>query len=129
VPGLEKFAYVGVYSSGLLGAFPELAGRGGRGGRGAAGGAPGTPPPPPPLTADEWSKEHAAKLGDASLKKGLKLLWFATGKDDFLLEQTKATVELFKKHGFAPVYKETDGGHTWINWRIYLAEFAPMLFQ
>jgi enterochelin esterase family protein len=38
-------------------------------------------------------------------------------------------VELFKKHGFAPVYKETSGGHTWINWRAYLNEFAPQLFQ
>jgi enterochelin esterase family protein len=38
-------------------------------------------------------------------------------------------VELLKKHGFNPVYKETPGGHTWINWRAYLAEFAPQLFQ
>jgi enterochelin esterase family protein len=129
IPRLEKFGYVGVYSSGLLGAFPELGGRG-RGGRGAAPpAAPGATPPPPPPTADEWSKAHAAKLGDPALKKGLKLLWFATGKEDFLLTTTQATVELFKKHGFAPVFKETEGGHTWINWRIYLAEFAPMLFQ
>jgi enterochelin esterase family protein len=33
-----------------------------------------------------------------------------------------------KKHGFTPVFKESDGGHTWINWRDYLAEFAPQLF-
>ena len=58
-------------------------------------------------------------------KKGLKLLWFATGKDDFLLARTKETVELFKKHGFNPVFKETSGGHTWINWQQYLNEFAP----
>jgi enterochelin esterase family protein len=60
---------------------------------------------------------------------GLKLLWFATGKDDFLVQTTRATVDLFKKHGFAPVYKETDGGHTWTKWRDYLIEFAPMLFR
>jgi enterochelin esterase-like enzyme len=34
-----------------------------------------------------------------------------------------------KKHGFLPVYKETGGGHTWTNWREYLNEFAPQLFQ
>ena len=45
------------------------------------------------------------------------MFWFATGKDDFLLTTTNATVELFKKHGFNVVYKETAGGHTWINWR------------
>ena len=74
-------------------------------------------------------KENAANLANANLKKGLKVFWFATGKDDFLLTTTNATVELFKKHGFNVVYKETAGGHTWINWRDYLNEFAPMLFQ
>jgi enterochelin esterase family protein len=124
IPRLERFAYIGIYSSGLLGGFPQLAGRGGRGG----GGAPPNPATAPP-TASEWEKLHAAKLDDPALKKGLKLLWFATGKDDFLLATTEATVQLFKTHGFTPVYKETPGGHTWINWRNYLAEFAPMLFQ
>jgi enterochelin esterase-like enzyme len=59
----------------------------------------------------------------------LKLLWFATGKDDFLLSTTQLTVDLFKKHGFTPVFKESAGGHTWINWRNYLVEFAQLLFQ
>jgi enterochelin esterase family protein len=40
-----------------------------------------------------------------------------------------ATVALFKKHGFTPVYKESAGGHTWLNWRDYLNAFAPQLFQ
>ena len=38
-------------------------------------------------------------------------------------------LEMLKKHGFSPVYKESGGGHTWINWRNYLNEFAPQLFQ
>ena len=42
---------------------------------------------------------------------------------------TKGTVELFEKHGFKPVFKESPGGHTWINWRAYLTEFVPQLFQ
>jgi hypothetical protein len=32
-------------------------------------------------------------------------------------------------HGFDPVVRETPGGHTWLNWRDYLIEFAPLLFQ
>jgi enterochelin esterase family protein len=117
IPHLEKFGYIGVYSSGLSGAFPA-AGRGGA--APPAGGSSG---------AADWEKRHAAKLADASLKKNLKLLWFATGKEDFLLGTTTATVDLFKKHGFTPVYRETAGGHTWLNWRDYLNEFAPQLFQ
>jgi len=42
---------------------------------------------------------------------------------------TKATVEMLEKHGFSPVYRASGGGHTWINWRNYLNEFTPQLFQ
>lgn len=42
---------------------------------------------------------------------------------------TRLTVDPLKKHGFAPVFKETPGGHTWPNWRSYLTEFVPQLFQ
>ena len=68
-------------------------------------------------------------LDNAELKKGLKLVWFATGKEDFLIETSRATVEMLKKHGFDVVFKETAGAHTWINWRNYLNEFAPQLFK
>ncbi len=122
-PHLEKFAYVGVYSSGLLGGFPELAT--GRGGAPGGGG-----PAPTAMLASDFERSYLAKTnGDAAAKKGLKLLWFSTGKDDFLLTTTNATVDLLKKNGFTPVYKESTGGHTWINWRNYLNEFAPQLFQ
>ena len=129
IPRLGRFGYVGVFSSGLISAFPELARRG-RGDAPAAAPAAGRAAQgPPPQTAAEWEKANAATLDDASLKKGLKVLWFATGKDDFLLATTQATLELLKKHGFTPVFKQTDGGHTWINWRDYLAEFTPQLFR
>jgi enterochelin esterase-like enzyme len=140
IPHLDRFAYIGVYSSGLLGAFPGLGG----GRRGApppaapsaapaatpaAAPPPAAPTAPPPPTVAEWEKEHQATLDNPALKKGLKLLWFATGKDDGLITTTTATVDLFKKHGFEPVFKESPGGHTWINWRSYLNEFAPQLFR
>jgi enterochelin esterase family protein len=95
----KDFGYVGVFSSGVF------------------------------LTkGEDWEKEHNAGL-DAATGKGLKLLWFSTGSEDFLLPRTKETVELFKKHGFHPVFKESSGGHTWINWQQYLNEFAPQLFR
>jgi enterochelin esterase family protein len=119
IPRLERFAYIGVYSSGLIGAFPNA-------GRGGAAAAAAAPAPAGPI---EWEKTHAAKLDDANLKKGLRLLWFGTGKEDFLLGTTNATVDLFKRHGFQPVFVESPGGHTWINWRNYLSEFAPQLFR
>jgi len=45
------------------------------------------------------------------------------------LTTTRDTVDLLKKHGFAPVFRESEGGHTWLNWRDYLSQFAPQLFQ
>ena len=135
VPRLQRFGYVGVFSSGLIGAFPQLA-AGGRGAAPTAAAAPATSTAPvaaapaaaPPASADEWEKSNAAQLDNPALKKGL-FLWFATGKDDRLITTTQATVDLFKKHGFSPVFKESSGGHTWLNWRAYLAEFAPQLFK
>jgi enterochelin esterase family protein len=106
---LDKFAYLGVYSSGVLGT----------GGRANAN-APAGP---------TWEERNKVALDDPKLKKGLKLVWFATGKDDFLLKTSQSTVEMLKKHRFEVVYKETAGAHTWINWREYLNEFAPQLFQ
>ena len=110
---LSKFGYVGVYSSGIFG----IAG-GGRFGRG--GGEPSGP---------SWEEQHQQVLDDPKLKKGVKLIWFATGKDDFLIETTRASVAMLKKHNFDVTFKETPGAHTWIVWRQYLNEFAPQLFQ
>jgi len=123
IPNLAKFAYVGVYSSGLIGAF-------GGGRRGAAAdAAPAAAPAPPPQPQPTWEEVHKAELDNAAVKKGLKLLWFSTGVDDGLIATTRGTVEMLKKHGFNPVFKESPGAHTWINWRNYLHEFAPQLFQ
>jgi len=122
IPHLDKFAYIGVYSSGLIGSFG-----GGRGRGAAAGAAPAAAPAPPP--GPTWEEQHQAELDNATAKKGLKLVWFSTGADDGLITTTKATVDMLKKHGFSPVFQESTGAHTWINWRNYLNEFAPQLFQ
>jgi len=112
IPHLEKFAYIGVFSSGII-----------SGGRGA--------PPPAENTpfGDAWEKRNLAALDNAANKRGLALLWFSTGKDDALIATTRRTVDLLKKHGFKPVFIESEGAHTWLNWRDYLSAFAPQLFQ
>jgi enterochelin esterase family protein len=105
---LDEYGYVGVLSSGIFG----ISG-------GFGGAAPST----------KWEDEHKATLDNADLKKDLRLVWFGIGKDDFLLKMSNATVEMLKNHKIDVVHKETPGGHTWINWRDYLHEFAPMLFS
>jgi enterochelin esterase-like enzyme len=122
VPHLDKFAYIGVYSSGLFGMPGIPMGGGGRGGAPAA-----APSGPNPITV--WEEQNKAMLDNAALKKDLKMFWFSTGRDDGLITTSKGTVELLKKHGFNATFEESAGAHTWINWRNYLDEFAPKLFQ
>ena len=76
-----------------------------------------------------FEQDHLAQLDNAAARDGLKLVWFSTGKDDFLVKTSVATVDMLKKHGFNVTYHETAGGHTWLNWRDYLRDFAPLLFQ
>ena len=104
---LDEFGYVGVFSSGVFG---------------IAGGFGGAPP------NTQWEESRKATLDNADLKKGLSLVWFGCGKEDFLLQTSNTTVKMLKNHGFDVVDQQTDGGHTWINWRQYLDEFAPKLF-
>ncbi len=105
---LDRFSYIGVFSSGIFGMGGNMQGQ---------------------SDSPNWEEQHKDMLDSKNLKKGLKLLWFATGSEDFLIETSKASVEMLKRHGFSPVYKESSGGHTWANWREYLNEFAPQLFQ
>lgn len=97
---LEQFVAIAVFSSGILGG-----------------------------AISEWEAAHARALDDAEARKGLKTVWFRTGTDDFLLNTTKATVEMLRKHGFDAEFEESTGAHSWVNWRNYLHEFAPLLFR
>jgi enterochelin esterase family protein len=77
----------------------------------------------------DWEQQHAAELDNLQARDGLKLVWFRTGSADFLLPRTKDTVAMLTRHGLTANFKETPGGHTWINWRNYLNEFVPQLFR
>ena len=72
------------------------------------------------------------QANDAALKQAaqdLDLVYYAMGKDDFLYNTVAPTRAMLDKYGIEHVYNETAGGHTWINWRRYLADFAPRLFR
>lgn len=59
-----------------------------------------------------------------------KLYFLAIGTTDFLYQadmQYKA--ELLDKPGYPVQYHESEGGHTWRNWRNYLTIFLPQLFK
>jgi len=93
------FGYVGVFSSGWFG---EMMG--------------------------QFEQANLAAL-QSSDKKATKLFWFAAGKYDIALANTGPTADLVKKHGYSPEFHQSEGFHAWNNWRDYLHEFAPRLFQ
>ncbi len=66
---------------------------------------------------------------DTQFKKGVKLYWTGIGNTDFLYAANKKFRENLDAKGYKYTYLETEGGHIWKNWRIYLSVFAPMLFK
>jgi len=100
---LDKFSHLGVFSAGA-------------GGREA--------------NASAFETAHAAVLGNAAkTNKQLRLFWIACGKADFLRPSVEALLGSLNQHGIKHTWRESEGGHTWTNWRVYLSEFAPLLFQ
>jgi len=65
---------------------------------------------------------------DAKAASQLRLLWMACGTEDRLIGGNRKLVEWLKNRQIEPVWIETSGAHTWMVWRRYLAEFAPLLF-
>ena len=101
-PGM--FSYIGVFSMGIMSMGPQT------------------------QDAAKIEAERNAKL-EVLKKSGYKLYWIACGKDDFVYKGVVTLRETLDKLSFKYVYRESTGGHTWANWRIYLSEFAPMLFK
>ena len=74
--------------------------------------------------------EAAVKLFQAVKDAGVNLYHVGCGLDDKLaLTSSQNLVGILKTVGMKHVYRESPGGHSWFNWRIYLKEFAPMLFR
>ncbi len=97
----DQFAYIGVWSAGVN----------------------------PQANAD-FEQRNAAFLSSADkLNKQIRLFSISVGDKDFTLAGSKNLAELLKKHGIKNEIRISGGGHTWINWRRYLSEFASLLFQ
>lgn len=69
-----------------------------------------------------------AKLATQFAKKPA-LYWIAIGKTDFLYKANVDFRKILDDNKYPYEYFETEGGHIWRNWRIYLSEFVTKLFQ
>jgi enterochelin esterase family protein len=97
----DQFAYVGIWSAGLFGGDPAA-----------------------------FDKQNEVFLKNAAaVNKSVKLLEITVGDKDFALAGSKALSEVLTRNGIKNELRVTGGGHTWINWRHYLNELAPKLFN
>ena len=103
VPRPDVFGEVGVFSMGL--------------GLGANG----------PASIAAFVERNSAGLAARAARP--EPVYYAIGSDDFLYGAVAPTRAMFAEQGIADDYHESGGGHTWINWRRYLTDFLPRLFQ
>ena len=66
---------------------------------------------------------------DHLFSKHPKLFWIGIGKTDFLFKNNNDLRAYLDSKNHKYTYLETEGGHIWRNWRIYLSEFVPLLFK
>ena len=99
---IDRFAYLGVWSSGVS-----------------------------QQTSEDFVKRNAPFFENPDkTNKLVKLLWIGVGEKDPLANASaKNLAGILKTHNIKAELHESEGGHTWINWRHYLNEFAPRLFQ
>ena len=66
----------------------------------------------------------------AALKKaGVKLYFLACGTSDFLYNGSVELDKTLTEQGLDHIFYQSDGGHVWSNWRLYLNTFARELFK
>ncbi len=99
---LDRFAYIGVWSSGVN-----------------------------QQATDDFVKRNAPFFDSAErTNKLVKLFWIGVGEKDPLANASaKNLAAILKAHGIKSEFHESEGGHTWINWRHYLNDYAQLLFR
>jgi len=84
--------------------------------------------PEPDPSGRVWFQDVDKRIKNL-VSNDYKLYWIGCGTDDFLYEAALNLVAKMEENKLQFTYRESSGGHTWSNWRIYLSEFAPLLFK
>ena len=79
--------------------------------------------------ADQGPAPEVEKQLATMFAKKPALYWIAIGKTDFLYQNNKVYRDYLDQKKYPYTYVETEDGHIWRNWRIYLTMVAPQLFR
>lgn len=84
----------------------------------------------PGMLKEEFDRNNAGAFKDpAQTNQRLKLFWIGVGKEDMLYPIVSEYIEVLKSKGIKHETFITDGGHTWMNCKRYLATIAEKLFK
>jgi enterochelin esterase-like enzyme len=80
--------------------------------------------------ATDFAKTYAGAIArPAHTNSALRLLWIGCGTNDGAFAASKSFSEFLTSHTITHTFRATDGAHTWMVWRRYLNEIAPLLFR
>lgn len=66
---------------------------------------------------------------DAVFAAKPRLYWIGCGKDDGIIVNSRKLKAFCDERGYPVTLYESEGGHIWRNWRVYLTLFAQKLFK
>jgi len=82
------------------------------------------------LRAADIPTTFASAAGNPeAVNQKLRLLWVGCGTEDSLMVANKAFDAFLSQHQIRHTFHESPGAHTWMVWRRYLNELAPLLFR
>jgi len=81
------------------------------------------------LRTAEFDQTFAkVKADSAAANRQLRVLWFGCGSDDSLFPAAESFSKFLTAAGVKHTFQRSAGSHTWMVWRHYLADFAPLVF-
>ena len=75
------------------------------------------------------SARYPKMFGYAQFEKNPPFYWIGIGNEDPLYQDVASLRKKFDLCDYPYTYYESEGGHVWTCWRIYLEEFSQLLFK
>jgi enterochelin esterase family protein len=84
----------------------------------------------PGMIKEEFDRNNAVPFADPQLtNKNIKLLWFGVGKEDITFRVVTEYMKVLDQKGIRYEYFSSEGGHTWMNCKLFLSTIMPKLFK
>ena len=84
----------------------------------------------PGMLKQEFDRNNAVAFANASItNQRLKLFWIGVGREDITYQVVNEYVKVLDEKQIRHELFLSDGGHTWMNCKLFLSTVAPKLFK